>query len=422
MTTTPFGLLSVLQPQRTIDELKELRALTGTAAGAQRVCWTETWAQARAWLQAKLADLPVTVEIDEAGNLWATLRGESEQALLIGGHMDSVPNGGWLDGCLNVLGGLEVLRRSADAGPPPVTVRLVDWADEEGARFGRSLFGSSAVTGTLNPAAVRDLTDRDGVKLVDAVAQFGVDLARANAAGRQLQHAAAYLELHIEQGPVLESMNLPLGVVLGTFGVERHAIRFTGQSAHAGSTPMHQRRDAFGAAAKLGLEIREIGKRNGGVCTVGSVVTKPGIVTAVVGQCDMTLDQRHLHAEGLARMLDEAKAASERIAAEENVDVEWQRIWQIEPILFDPALIKLADQAIQETCGVVHQLPSGPLHDAAEVARAGVPTVMLFVQSLRGLSHAKEEDTKEEHLLLCVQALDRLADKTMAWMVENSKS
>ncbi|MBI5929944.1 MAG: Zn-dependent hydrolase [Chloroflexi bacterium] len=408
--------MSPLQPQRTIDELKELRALTGDADGAQRVAWTDTWATARAWMKEKLAGLPVEYEKDEAGNVWVTLRGKSDREMLIGGHLDSVPNGGWLDGCLNVMAGLEVLRRIAAEGTPPVTVRLVDWADEEGARFGRSLFGSSACSGTMNPNDLRGLVDKQGIKLVDAIANFGVNLDTAKQSHKQLKNAVAYLELHIEQGPVLESMDLPLGVVLGTFGVERHAIRFTGQSAHAGSTPMNQRRDAFGAAAKLGLEIREIGKRNGGVCTVGSVITKPGIVTAVVGQCDVTLDQRHMDATSLARMLQEAKDASERFAKEENVSVEWNRIWQIHPILFDPALIEMCDESIRETCGVVHRLPSGPLHDAAEVARAGVPTIMLFVQSLRGLSHAKEEDTKEEHLALCVEALDRLANKTMQWI------
>ncbi len=408
--------MSSLQPQRTIAELKELRALTGNADGAQRVAFTDTWAAARAWMKDKLVGLPVEYEIDEAGNVWVTLRGKSDREMLIGGHIDSVPNGGWLDGCLNVIGGLEVLRRIASEGTPPVTVRLVDWADEEGARFGRSLFGSSACSGTMNPDDLRGLVDKQGIKLVDAIANYGINLDTAKQSHKQLKNAAAYLELHIEQGPVLESMDLPLGVVLGTFGVERHAIRFTGQSAHAGSTPMNQRRDAFGAAAKLGLEIREIAKRNGGVCTVGSVITKPGIVTAVVGQCDITLDQRHMDAAALARMLQEAKDASERFAKEENVGVEWNRIWQIHPILFNSDLIEMCDAAIRETCGVVHRLPSGPLHDAAEVARAGVPTIMLFVQSLRGLSHAKEEDTKEEHLALCVEALDRLATKTMQWI------
>jgi N-carbamoyl-L-amino-acid hydrolase len=410
----------ILQPQRTIDELKELRTLTGNADGAQRVCWTPVWAQARAWLREKLAALPVEQEIDQAGNLWATLRGQSDQALLIGGHIDSVPNGGWLDGCLNTLAGLEVMRRIAAEGTPPVTVRLVDWADEEGARFGRSLLGSSAVSGALDPDQVRQLKDKDGISLPDALAQHGVDLDRMKEAGKQLKNAAAYLELHIEQGPVLESLGLPLGVVLGTFGVERHAIRFVGQSAHAGSTPMDKRRDALGAASKLHLAIREIAVRHGGVCTVGSVVTRPGIVTAVVGDCEITLDQRHLDAGHLATMLAEAKAASEQFAQEERVSVEWRRLWQIHPILFDVELIELGDAAIRETCGAAHRLPSGPLHDAAEVARAGVPTVMLFVQSLRGLSHAKEEDTHEEHIALSVQALDRLASKTMAWIGQKS--
>ncbi len=407
----------VLNPQRTIDELKDLRALTGNADGAQRVAFTDTWAKARAWMKAKLAELPVTYEVDEAGNAWATLRGQSDKEMLMGGHIDSVPNGGWLDGCLNVVGALEVLRRIASEGTPPVTVRLVDWADEEGARFGRSLFGSSAASGTMNPDDLRELKDKDGVKLVDAIAKYGLSLDTAKQANKQLKKAAAYLELHIEQGPVLESMNLPLGVVLGTFGVERHSIRFTGQSAHAGSTPMNQRRDALGGVSKLHLEVREIGKRNGGVCTVGRVETKPGIVTAVAGQADMTLDQRHLNADSLAKMLQEAKDASQRIAQEENIGVEWSRLWQIHPILFNPDLIELCDEAIRETCGTVHRLPSGPLHDAAEVARAGVPTIMLFVQSLRGLSHAKEEDTKEEHLALCVEALDKLATKTMKWIL-----
>ncbi len=407
-----------LQPQRTIDELKELRALTGDENGAQRVAFTDTWVKARDWLKSKLADLPVTVEMDEAGNLWATLKGASDKAMLIGGHIDSVPNGGWLDGALNVVAGVEVLRRIAEEGTPPVTVRLVDWADEEGARFGRSLFGSSAASGTMIPNDLRNLVDKDGIKLTDAIARFGLDLDTVKNSSKQLLNAAAYLELHIEQGPVLESMNLPLGVVLGTFGVERHAIRFVGQSAHAGSTPMDKRRDALGAAAKLALEIREIAKRHGGVCTVGSVVTKPGIVTAVVGQCDITLDQRHLDARELAAMLQEAKDASNRFAAEENVTVEWRRIWQIHPIPFHPELIEMADEAIREVAGVVHRLPSGPLHDAAEVARAEVPTIMLFVQSLRGLSHAKEEDTKEEHIAMSVEALDKLATKTIAWLAK----
>jgi N-carbamoyl-L-amino-acid hydrolase len=185
---------------------------------------------------------------------------------------------------------------------------------------------------------------------------------------------------------------------------------------------MDRRRDALAGAARLELEIREIAKRagEGGVCTMGSVVTRPGIVTAVVETAECLLDQRHLDAAKLARMRNEAKAAAERFAREEDVDVEWERIWNIEPILFDDRLVELADEAIREVAGSSHRLPSGPLHDAAEVARAGIPTVMLFVQSLRGLSHTKLEDTKEEHLELSVQALDRLASKTIEQVAAGS--
>jgi hydantoinase/carbamoylase family amidase len=406
-----------LQPSRTVAELRELQELTGDENGAQRVAWTDTWERAREWLRGKVADTGADETIDAAGNQWFTLRGESERALLIGGHIDSVPNGGWLDGALNVVAGVEVLRRIAGDGSPPVTVRLVNWADEEGARFGRSLFGSSAAGGSMaDQGELRARRDADGVALPDALSAHGVDLDRALEARKELDGAVAYLELHIEQGPVLEAMDLPLGVVLGTFGVERHQVTFRGQAAHAGSTPMDKRRDALAGAARLELEIREIAKRTGegAVCTMGGVVTKPGIVTSVVETAECLLDQRHLDAVKLAEMLSNAEAASRRFAQEESIEVEWERIWNIEPILFDERLIELADESIREVAGTSHRLPSGPLHDAAEVARAGVPTVMLFVQSLRGLSHTRLEDTKEEHLELAVQALDRLATKTIA--------
>jgi len=406
-----------LDPARTVQELEELRALTGNEDGAQRVAWTETWERAREFLRAKMDGTGAEEAVDEAGNQWFTLRGDSERELLIGGHMDSVPNGGWLDGCLNVLAGVEVVRRIAEEGRPPVTVRLVSWADEEGARFGRSLFGSSAAAGSMRDQdELRQLLDRDGIALPDALREHGVELDGALDARSQLANAAAYLELHIEQGPVLESLDLPLGVVLGTFGVERSRFTWRGQAAHAGSTPMDKRRDALAGAAKLALYIRQIAAEvaGGAVCTSGGVVTRPGIVTSVVETAEQLLDQRHLDADALARMLQMAKDAADRFAAEENVEVEWERIWNIEPILFDATLIDLADEAVREVAGTSHKLPSGPLHDAAEVSRAGVPTVMLFVQSLRGLSHTKLEDTKREHLELSVRALDRLAAKTLA--------
>jgi len=414
--TAPF---KSFDPQRTIAELKELRELTGDDDGAQRVAFTATWAKAREWLKAKMAELPVKETTDAAGNLWFTLPGKSEKCLIIGGHIDSVPNGGWLDGCLNVLAGVEILRRinTEYSGKPPITIRVVDWADEEGARFGKSLFGSSAFSGNLDMDEARGLTDKDGIALVDAVADFGIDFENVKQATAEQSNAAAYLELHIEQGPVLLDLDQPLAVVLGTCGVERHKITFNGQAAHSGSTPMDRRKDAFLAAAKMAPEIYAIADRNGGVCTIGSCVTKPGIVTSVVADCQITLDQRHIDAGSLQKMLSEAKDASERFAEEAGATVSWERIWQIAPEPFHPELIDFCDEAIMETCGISHRMPSGPLHDAAEVSLAGIPTVMMFVQSLHGISHNKIEDTKEEHIAQSVAAMDALAKKTINWIL-----
>ena len=402
--------------RRAVEELKELAELTGGPEGARRVAWTDEWTKARDWFRGKLEGVEgiTEIETDEAGNIWATAPGDSERAVVLGGHIDSVPNGGWLDGALNVVGALEVIRALAPQRRP-VTLRLVDWADEEGARFGRSLFGSGSAAGALKPDDVRDLKDREGTALPDALREHGVDLDRANEAGRQLQNAVAYLELHIEQGPVLERMDLPLGVVLGTFGVERHAVRFTGQHAHSGSTPMDVRRDAFAAAARSAIEFRDDAARRDDVrATTGFVNVSPAIVTAFNGWCETSLDQRALDPGVLADMLQKAKEASERVAREEGCAVEWERLWRIEPIPFDDHLIGLAEEAVNEVAGVSHRLPSGPLHDAAEMARL-MPTVMLFVKSLRGLSHTKDEDTPEEDIELSVRALHRLTEKTIAW-------
>ena len=406
--------MATVDAARAVAGLQELRRRTGNDEGAQRVAWTDTWITAREWLRSELDGIDgVTVETDEAGNTWATAPGESDEFVIVGGHLDSVPNGGWLDGSLNVVGGLEVLRALAPE-PRRRTLKLVDWADEEGARFGRSLLGSSAAAGSLEPDSVRDLTDRDGTALPDALAAHGVDLDRALEARSRLEGAVAYLELHIEQGPVLEQMDIPLGVVLGTFGVERHRVSFTGAHAHAGATPMNLRRDAFLAAARSALAFRDDAAARDDVrATTGTVKVSPGIVTAFNGTCQLSLDQRALDAGVLAEMLAAAKEASERIAAEEGCEVEWERIWQIEPIPFDSRLIDVADEVVGEIAGTSHRLPSGPLHDAAEMARV-LPTVMLFVKSLGGVSHTKEEDTPIEDLELSVRALHELTVRTLA--------
>ena len=407
-----------MHAQHVIDDLRELAARTSTADGAQRLAWGPVWRDARQWFREKVDDLGLAITTDSAGNNWVTIPGASPRTVIVGSHLDSVPNGGWLDGTLGVTAALEALRMYATERPP-VTIALVDWADEEGARFGRSLLGSSAAAGSLKIDEVRALTDRQGTKLVDALAENGVALDRMLDAHRELEaiDARAYLELHIEQGPVLESMHKSTGVVLGTFGVERHLLRFTGQAAHSGSTPIPMRRDAFLAAAQAALEFRGIATRHskpgaGVVCTVGVVNVEPKIVTAVPGICEISLDQRALDPDVLAAMLRDAHDAADRAAKDNNVSVEWKRIWRIEPRLFDPALVRLCEEAVREETGDAPRLPSGPLHDAAEMV-PHMPVVMMFAYSSNGLSHCKEEDTPRPHLEKTIDAFLRLVRKTV---------
>ena len=392
-----------MNPDRVLEDLRELARLTGGPDGARRVCWTGEWTKAREFLLSRLGELPVEVKIDPAGNLWAGMSGEGEGFVIVGSHVDSVPAGGWLDGALGVFTAVEALRSQAEKGTPPVGLRLVDWADEEGARFGRSLFGSSSCAGTLDPDEVRDLRDRDGERLEDVLARYDVELDRAHESGAELSGARAYIELHIEQGPVLESRGEPAATVLGTCGVERHLAVFTGQTAHAGATPMRLRRDTFMATSQAALAIREVGFRHDGVCTVGGATSEPGVVTAVPGRTEMLLDQRHLDPDALAAMLSEAREACEKAAADHGCSVELQHLWSIPPIPFDDRLIAMARQAVVDAGGKDTAIPSGPLHDAAEMARL-IPTVMIFSSSSPPVSHTKEEDTPEADLRVAIEA------------------
>jgi N-carbamoyl-L-amino-acid hydrolase len=396
--------------ERTVAELEELHGLTGDPeTGARRVAWSEDWRRAREWLRDRLAELPVSVEVDEAGNLWALLRGESERTVAVGSHLDSVPGGGAFDGALGVLGALAVLRSAAAGSAPPRTLALVDWVDEEG-RFGRSLYGSAAAAGTLELDAARALTDADGRRLPDVLREQGIELERVHEAGARLRGLDAYLELHIEQGPVLEARGEAVAAVTGTAGVERHRLRFTGRGGHAGTVPMERRRDPLGAAAATALAIPEIARRHGGVGTVGAIEAHPGIPTAVPGTVDVWLDQRHHEAGPLAAMLLEAREAAHAAAGERGIELIIEPVWSIEPIPFDAELIAHA----REAAGGGEPLPSGALHDAAEVARAGVPTVMLFVQSRGGVSHAPDEWSAPEHVAAGVRALARVADQALS--------
>ena len=408
--------MTAYDPARVVADLRELAHRTGGPEGSRRLAWTPDWLQARAFFRESLATLPVEIDEDEAGNLWAVLRGERPDTLLVGSHLDSVPKGGWLDGALGVMAGVELLRAFAAEGTPPVTIALVDWADEEGARFSRSLFGSAACMGTLDIEVLRGLTDKEGARLPEILAEHGVDIDNLDGARTRMADVKAYVEVHIEQGPILEEKGLGICTVTGTKGIERERLVFRGQAAHAGTMPMEMRRDSFRAAARFALAIAEIGERHQGVTTVGHAQCWPGVVTAVAGETRITMDMRHIDAGELQAMFDEAHEAAAAAAEAEGCTIEWEHIFRIPPMPFHPRLLEAAHQSVREVEGHDFELPSGALHDASEVARE-IPTVMIFSSSIAGLSHTKEEDTPDEHLQMAADAFDRTCRRAIDLIV-----
>jgi N-carbamoyl-L-amino-acid hydrolase len=423
-------------PSRVVADLLELRSLTshpvdgiaqtvggrpsdGPPLGSARLAWTEPWARARDWFASTFDDVPVETNVDPAGNLWVTLPGARPDRIVLGSHLDSVPNGGWLDGALGVLAGAEVLRGlHRDGVELPVSVSVVDWADEEGARFGRSLFGSGAVSGTLDVDAVRDLVDNQGRRLGEVVAEHGVELETVLTAGDVHSSIVASAELHIEQGPMLEAAGLRLAALHGILGVERRLVRLQGQACHAGATPIPLRRDPTVAAARMTVAIRELGLAHDAFTTVGVFRVHPSVPTAVNGRTEFSVDMRHLSRDVLDSLvagLDELVAT---VAGEEHVTFEIDTLWSIDPIVFHPDLVSFASDVVEQRSGVRHVMPSGPMHDSAEMARSGIPTVMVFVPSINGLSHTHIEDTAEADIELGVAAFDDLVRRMIPWAAD----
>ncbi len=408
-------------PQRVVNDLKELRSLTATEAGSQRLAWTDKWVEAREWFVTTFDGVPVTHEVDAAGNLWVTLQGATDDRIVLGSHLDSVPNGGWLDGALGVLAGAEVIRAlHRDGTELPVSISVVDWADEEGARFGRSLFGSGAVSGTLEVDAIRNFKDRSGAVLEETVRAHGVNLDTILTAGDILPKIKASAELHIEQGPVLEAKGLRLAALHGILGVERRLVKLQGQAAHAGATPIRMRRDTTLAAARMAIEVRQLGLDHDAFSTIGVWNVHPAVPTAVNGRTEFSVDMRHLDPKVLSSMVSGLEELVARIAKEENVEPTIETLWSIHPIAFHPDLVEFAADAVDARSGVREVMPSGPMHDSAEMARAGVPTVMMFVPSINGLSHTHVEDTAEADLILGVEAFDDLVRRMIPWAAARS--
>ncbi|MEB6237263.1 hydantoinase/carbamoylase family amidase [Staphylococcus gallinarum] len=403
--------------QRIIADLQELATLTSDENGAQRVAWTPIWEEARNWFLEKIKPHTTDIFKDSAGNMWFKLQGKSDKSIIIGSHLDSVPNGGWLDGALGVISGLEVLRHFNEAQiVPQHSIYIVDWADEEGARYGYSCLGSSAASGSVNISEFTNRVDNEGIPFKMAISKHGLNIDTFTDAHKTFQNKIneliAYLEFHIEQGPVLEQSNKNVAAVYGTAGVERYYIDFSGQSAHAGSFPTKIRQDAFLAAATSSLKFRDLALKYNAVCTVGEVNVTPGVVTIVPGQCTISIDMRSINKDDLAAMLSEAQNISQTSAQQFDCTVSWRKIYSVSPQIFDSNLVDICKTAVAEEIGESNQMYSGPLHDAVEMNKL-IPTVMMFVMSKNGISHDKDEDTPINQLTTGIRAYLRLIDKVL---------
>jgi N-carbamoyl-L-amino-acid hydrolase len=398
------------RPGDVIAFLSELRELSGGPA-ARRLAWSAGWREARALLRTRLTALPVQVEEDIAGNVWARLEGDRSDTLVVGSHLDAVPDGGWLDGTLGVAAGLALIEAAARTGErPPVSLALVDWADEEGVRFGQALFGSAAITGALDLARLRASTDSDGRRATDVLAEHGVELDALNADDDRLADAFGYLELHIEQGSVLDSEGLPVAAVNATAAVRRVPAEVLGRSEHVGPAALEARRDAMLTVARLAVAAHNIAADHHGRSAVTVVELTPNLPTVIAGRARASIDLRHADDEGVSAMLDALHVESRAISATTGCRIDIGKpTFEAAAGRFDERLVASAAETARRLGGRDEPMLSGALHDATNISRR-VPTAMLFCRSLSGLSHCPEEDSSEADLLTAASAFAETAD------------
>jgi N-carbamoyl-L-amino-acid hydrolase len=359
--------------------------------GITRSCWSPAHEEARAWLLGKMKEAGLETWVDQAGNTFGRL-GSGAPAVMTGSHIDTVPEGGPLDGALGVLAGLECLHTINEARRTTrLPLTLAAWSDEEG-RYG-SLFGSRAFTGKLDPASIPRLAAADGERLVDAMARAGWNALEAPKARCDPKALAAYVELHIEQGPHLDAERIPIGVVEGIVGIRRHRLAFLGQPDHAGTTPMAWRKDAFLGAAEYALKAREhVVKKGSGrsVTNFGRIELAPGVSNIVPARALLLQEIRELDGKILGRLDRECLALARQVARRRGLKVAVEPLSRTAPARCAPAVMNAVVAACDTLKLTYKRMPSGAGHDAqnlASVTRAG----MLFIPSKGGRSHRPDE-------------------------------
>ena len=355
---------------------------------------------------------------DAVGNLIGFYEGAGEKTLVLGSHLDTVRDAGRYDGILGVMVALACVKGLRDRDEPlPYSIEVAAFADEEGLRFGTTFFGSSVYAGTFEEE-ILDLTDADGVTLSRAVREFGGDPEALGSCGRKKEDLLGYCEVHIEQGPVLEKKDLPVGVVTAINGQSRLRVGFSGEAGHAGTVPMEERRDALCAAAEFVLEVEAAAKSEPGtVATVGEIVARPGASNVVPGEVECSLDLRRPDDATRERLRDHLEQRSQEIAASRGCRRGWQMRQETPAVRTDVRLTELLGEAVRDAGLDVHALPSGAGHDAAELA-ALAPVAMLFVRCEKGISHNPAESVEEGDMIAAIRVMDLL----LALLAEHVRS
>ena len=392
--STSVVAISASRLQDRIDALARFGALPG--GGVTRPCWSPQHEEARAWLLGEMRAAGLETWVDPAGNVFGALGitalGAEGPAVLTGSHIDTVPEGGILDGALGVLAGLEVLQTIRERQPPHrLPLAVAAWSDEEG-RYG-SLFGSRAFCGKLDVTRVEDMAAADGERLVDAMGRAGFDARRAGEAQAPAGSVAAYVELHIEQGPRLEEAGIPIGVVDAIVGVRRSRVIFTGQADHAGTTPMDRRRDGFLAAAEYALKARDLVVRHGGgrsVTNVGGVTVHPGVSNIVPARGELVHEMRGPDPDTLLMLDRRCASLARRLARRRSVQVEIRSMSATTPALCAARVQAATETACAQLGLGFTRLYSAAGHDAQNLA-AITEAGMIFIPSTGGRSHRVDE-------------------------------
>jgi allantoate deiminase len=376
----------------------------GPDGGVTRVAWSPELFEAYAWLGERMRELGLEVEVDAAGNLFGRWQVGRGSPVLVGSHLDTVPSGGRFDGVLGVVAAVHAVKLLQERGFEPARpVWIVAFMDEEGTRFNTALFGSRAFAGE-DVTGFGDRVDAAGTTLRDAMRERGHTLDRTAEANR-IGEVGTYLELHIEQGPVLETEAIQIGVVTSIVGLRGYRVRVHGQANHAGTTPMELRRDAFAGVARVTLELREIARsRENVTANVGKVTVAPGGANVVPGHADFTVDVRAATPEGVAELERLVEETVARIAQEEGLEAELEPTFSLEPLELHTRLVDAVERAAAEEGATSRRMPSGAGHDAMVIGRH-VPAAMIFVPSRGGISHSPEEYSSPSEVELGMRVL-----------------